>query len=59
MALAAANALLDEKHKDQPYHNGTETSWAKERNSEHPFHYKDGVHIWVSKYDLTPDADWI
>lgn len=58
-AVAVANWMYDEKHKGAQYHDGTFTSWVQERSSTHPFHARDGVHIWVSKYDLTPESDFI
>ena len=66
MALAAVNWMLDRKHKGEgshkgigEYHDGTRTSWSHTRSSTHPHHYRDGIRIWVSKYDLTPEADWL
>ena len=65
MALAAANWMLDRKHRGVDdtggvgeFHDGTRQRWSKTRSSAFPFHYRDGVRVWVSKYDLTPDADW-
>lgn len=59
MALAVANWMYDQRHEEQPFHDGTFKSWAGNRSSSHPYHFRDGVSIWVSKFDLTPDADWI
>lgn len=59
MALAAANWMYDAKHEDAPYHNGHFTQWSSTRSEEYPFHYRDGVHIWVSREDLTPEDDFI
>lgn len=59
MAREAASAFYEAKHKDAPYHSGTREEWSKTRSRRFPFHFRDGVRIWVSKYDLTPDADWI
>lgn len=54
------NWMLDEKHKNiGEYHDGTFTSWTKNRSSTHPYHYRDGTSYWVSKYDLTPDDEWL
>ena len=55
MALAAADAKYDELHEKRPYHNGTFESWAEKRSASHPFHFRDGVGIWVSRDDLTPE----
>jgi hypothetical protein len=59
MALASANATYDELHEGMPYHDGRFKSWAKERGEQTPFHYRDGVTIWVASADLTPDDDFL
>jgi hypothetical protein len=59
MALHAARRKYDALHKDAPYHDGMFTAWAKERSDAYPFHYLDGVEIWVSRDDLTPDDDFL
>lgn len=57
--LAAVNRLYDLLHEDAPYHDGTFERWAKEPSREYPFHYRDGVTIWLSATDLTPDEDFL
>jgi hypothetical protein len=59
MAREAANARYDKVHKDRQYHDGTFTHWADERSDNHPFQARDGVTIWVSEHDLTPDDDFL
>ena len=59
MQLAAANRLYDLRHKDKPYHDGLRRFWAEEPSRLTPFHYRDGVTIWMSKDDLTPDDDFL
>lgn len=59
MEAAAADALLDEKHKDRPFHDGTRKSWAKERSPQHPYHFRDGAKLWVHDIDLSPDDDFL
>ncbi|MDF9716032.1 hypothetical protein [Nocardioides sp. ChNu-99] len=51
----ATEALYAQLHKDAPYHDGTEESWAKDRSPDHPFHYSDGVTIWIADEDVNPD----
>lgn len=51
-AAVAAYAAL---HEDEPYHDGTFTSWAKERGRSHPYHYSEGVKIVVTDANLAPD----
>lgn len=51
---AAARAMYELRHKDQPFTDG-EGSWAAERSAAHPYHFNDGVHIWVAPVDLNPE----
>lgn len=59
MEQAAAAAFYDELHKDLPYHEGNFRLWRKERSHETPFHYLDGVRIWVSPEELDPEDDFL
>lgn len=59
MAAQAANRQYDALHEAKPFHDGTFTVWTKERSEATPFHYRDGVTIWVSPDDLTPDDDFL
>lgn len=43
------------KHKDKPFHDGDFQSWAKEPSNSHPYHFEDGVRVWVSRDDPGPD----
>ncbi len=59
MQLAGANALYNDLHEAAPYHDGTFKSWSKERTEAHPFHYRDGVRIWMAETDVNPDDDFL
>lgn len=59
MSQKAAQWMWESKHEKEPYHDGSFTNWAKDRSSQFPFHRDDGVTIWVSRLDLTPDDDFI
>lgn len=59
MQIAAINARYDEIHKDKPFHDGIGLIWDEKRTPLTPFHYRDGVSIWLSKDDLTPDDDFL
>lgn len=59
MERAAANERFEAKHKDRPYHDGYRKSWAKERSPQHPYHFRDGVNVWVHDVDLSPDDDFL
>lgn len=59
MALAAAKRTYEALHEKRPFHDGTFRSWREKPTELHPYHYNDGVRIWVSGYDLTPDDDFL
>ena len=58
-ARDAADRAFGEKHKAKPFHNGREKGWAKDYSPQTPFHFRDGVRVWVSQHDLTPDDAFI
>lgn len=51
--------MFDKRHEDRPWHDGTGVLWAEKYSPTTPWHYRDGVTVWVSKYDLTPDDDFL
>lgn len=57
--LAAANRKYDELHKDRPYHDGSETVWSETPTVLTPFHYRDGVTIFLAATELNPDDDFL
>lgn len=59
MQLAAINALYDEQHKAKPYHDGLFRIWGEKRTPLTPFHYREGVTLWISREDLTPGDDFL
>lgn len=63
MEQAAAQWRYDELHKDAPFHDGTfpddPGDWSPTRTLDTPYHYSDGVVVWVSQYDLTPDDHFL
>lgn len=54
-----AERRYDLAHSEMPYHDGTETFWSKEPGGHYLWHYLDGVNIWVSEHDLTPEDRFI
>jgi hypothetical protein len=54
MEKQAADAAYAKLHEAQPYHDGTFTSWSKDRGPGYPYHFNDGVSIGVADYDVTP-----
>lgn len=59
MQEKAAQRRWEILHQERPYHDGSFESWSKEPSLSHPFKYDDGVMIWVSKDDLSPDDDFL
>lgn len=58
-AHAAAQRRFDEIHEDTPWHDGTYTVFTAKPTTATPFHYMDGVTLWVSSKDLSPDDDFL
>lgn len=54
MEQAAALWRYQALHEDRPYHNGDFKDWAAERTAAHPYHYLDGVTVYVARTDLNP-----
>ncbi len=42
-----------------PFHDGSFSRWSKEPSREFPFHYLDGVTIWLAPTDVNPDDDFL
>lgn len=59
MALAVTERRYNALHEKEPWHDGTFESWRKDYSASHPYHYLDGVGLWVSTDDLTPDDDFL
>lgn len=54
MELAAAEWRYGELHDKRPYHDGTFSKWSEKRSLQYPYHYRDGVNLWIADTDLTP-----
>jgi hypothetical protein len=59
MQLEAARRMYAKRHEDKPFHDGSFTIWSEKPSKLCPFHYSDGVTIWLSREDLTPDDDFL
>lgn len=59
MELAAAEARYDENHEDLPYHDGSWKRWAANRSENFPYHYRDGVRLWIAREDVDPTDDFL
>jgi hypothetical protein len=54
MEIEAAQARYADLHEKAPYHDGKFESWAEKRSPDHPYHFNEGVTIWVAQTDLAP-----
>ena len=59
MAREAAKRTYDDLHAKRPWHDGTFTTWTAERTTGTPFHYLDGVGIYVAPVDINPDDHFL
>lgn len=63
MERAAAAWRYGHIHEDAPFHDGTFPEdlnrWSATRTTETPYHYSDGVTVWVSARDLAPEDDFL
>jgi hypothetical protein len=54
-----ADRKYGELHKDKPFHDGTEKRWADAATPKVPFHFRDGVRVYVAPVDLHPDDNFL
>ena len=59
MQLDAAKRRYSELHKEKPFHDGTFTHWSEKPSRLYPFHFMDGVTIWLSPSELNPDDKFL
>jgi hypothetical protein len=59
MERRGAERMYELLHADRPYHDGTFTEWVKEPSRSHPYHFNDGVTIWVAASDVAPDDKFL
>ena len=59
MEAQAANRRYDELHEAAPFHDGTFSNWSQRATATTPYHYRDGVSVWVAPVDLSPDDDFL
>lgn len=56
---ATADRQYGEKHGERPYHDGREHGWSDKATAKAPFHFRDGVRVFVAPVDLNPDDNFI
>jgi hypothetical protein len=59
MQRAAAARRYEALHEERPYHDGHFRRWSKNAGPDSPFHFRDGVTIWVASTDVNPDDDFL
>lgn len=59
MARKAAERAYEDLHEKRPWHDGTFTVWTSERTQSTPFHYLDGVGIYVAPIDVNPGDNFL
>jgi hypothetical protein len=59
MEQAAADRRYSALHEDLPFHDGEFKHWSKHASLDTPYHYQDGVNIWVADADLNPDDNFL
>jgi hypothetical protein len=56
---AVAQRRWERLHEKAPWHDGRFRIWAAEYSPITPYYRDDGVTIWVSREDLSPDDDFL
>lgn len=46
-------------HKEQPFHDGLEQIWSDQPSLLTPFHYRDGVTVYLARTDESPEDDFL
>jgi hypothetical protein len=59
MQRAAAARRYEALHEERPYHDGNFRRWFKDPGPNSPFHFRDGVTIWVASTDVNPEDDFL
>lgn len=59
MEREAAQAMYADLHADAPFHDGTFRNWSAKRNRITPYHFGEGVSIWVAPVDVNPEDDFL
>lgn len=54
MEREAADRAYEALHEKRPFHDGTFTSWVAEASRSHPYHFRDGVTVYVADEDAAP-----
>ena len=52
---AVAERMYEKLHEDKPWHDGKFQIWGEKYSSITPWHYKDGVTIYLARTNENPD----
>lgn len=56
---AAADRRYGAKHEKQPFHNGRDVGWSKDSAKHAPYHFREGVRVYVAPFDVNPEDDFL
>lgn len=59
MEKVSAERRYAQIHEDRPYHDGTFKVWGEKATWRTPYHFSDGVRIFVAETDLNPDDNFL
>lgn len=59
MEQAAAERRYAILHESQPYHDGQFKNWAAKPSVLTPYHFGDGVRIYVAETDVNPNDQFL
>lgn len=59
MHEAAAQRQYKDLHKERPYHDGSFSRFTSEPTAATPFHFEDGVEIFVAAFDANPGDEFL
>lgn len=59
MNLASLRARYAAQHEKKPFHDGTFHGWSAERTPDAPFHFTDGVSLYVSEQEPAEGEDFL
>lgn len=52
METEAANRIWRERHKEEPFHDGTFQNWAKNFTEQTPYRFDDGAQVIATPVDI-------
>jgi hypothetical protein len=59
MERDAASRRYESLHEERPFHDGSFKRWSKDLSPSTPYHFRDGVTIWVAATDVNPEDNFL